>query len=170
MTASSGLLTLMVRPLPIFLSYSLLGDEAESLGLRSVDSRSRPHRWLTCAASSSGEVVLHSGKVHYDLLAEAERREDLSVALVRVEQYYPLPDAELKRVLERYPDAELVWAQDEPENQGAAPFFQLQALHRPEWVRRFRVISRPASASPAAGSAKRHALEQADLIQRAFAR
>ncbi|HEY4152730.1 MAG TPA: multifunctional oxoglutarate decarboxylase/oxoglutarate dehydrogenase thiamine pyrophosphate-binding subunit/dihydrolipoyllysine-residue succinyltransferase subunit, partial [Pseudolysinimonas sp.] len=69
-------------------------------------------------------VLLHSGKIHYDLLAELEKKPDVAgqVALVRLEQYYPLPDAELRPVLDRYPNAELVWVQDEPENQGAWPF------------------------------------------------
>ena len=78
--------------------------------------------------SAVTRVVLHAGKIHYDLLAEAEKREDLTTALVRVEQYYPVPRAELTEVLGRYPDAEVVWAQDEPLNQGAAPFVQLEML------------------------------------------
>jgi len=116
-------------------------------------------------------VVLHAGKIHYDLVAEAEKRDDGTTALVRVEQYYPVPRAELTEVLGRYPDAEVVWAQDEPANQGAAPFAQLEMLRgRIAGNRTVRVISRPASASPAAGSAKRHQAEQAALVQRVFER
>ena len=97
--------------------------------------------------------------------AEAERRGDTTTALVRVEQYYPVPRPELGAVLERYPDAEVVWAQDEPLNQGAAPFVQLEMLRgRFADGRTVKVVSRPSSASPAAGSAKRHQAEQADLI------
>ncbi|WP_375389289.1 multifunctional oxoglutarate decarboxylase/oxoglutarate dehydrogenase thiamine pyrophosphate-binding subunit/dihydrolipoyllysine-residue succinyltransferase subunit, partial [uncultured Amnibacterium sp.] len=122
-------------------------------------------------ASAVTRVVLHAGKIHYDLLAEAEKRGDTTTALVRVEQYYPVPRHELAAVLHRYPDAEVVWAQDEPLNQGAAPFVQLEMLRgRFADGREVRVVSRPSSASPAAGSAKRHQAEQADLIQRAFAR
>ncbi len=120
--------------------------------------------------SQVDRIVLHSGKIHYDLLAEATKRNDLKTALVRVEQYYPVPKQELLDLVASYPeDAELVWAQDEPANQGAAPFVQLQALGSPV-PRALRLISRPASASPAAGSAKRHAAEQAELIQRVFER
>ena len=116
-------------------------------------------------------VVLHAGKIHYDLLAEAEKRDDLTTALVRVEQYYPVPRAEITEVLSRYPDAEVVWAQDEPLNQGAAPFVQLEMLRgRSGSDRGVRVVSRPSSASPAAGSAKRHQAEQADLVERVFQR
>jgi 2-oxoglutarate dehydrogenase E1 component len=115
-------------------------------------------------------IVLHSGKIHYDLLAEAQKRNDLKTALVRVEQYYPVPRQELLDLVGSYPEhAEIVWAQDEPANQGAAPFVTLQAFATP-YVNRLRVISRPASASPAVGSAKRHAAEQAELVERVFAR
>jgi 2-oxoglutarate dehydrogenase E1 component len=115
-------------------------------------------------------IVLHSGKIHYDLLAEAQKRNDLRTALVRVEQYYPVPRQELLDLVGSYPEhAEIVWAQDEPANQGAAPFVTLQAFATP-FVNRLRVISRPASASPAVGSAKRHAAEQAELVERVFAR
>jgi 2-oxoglutarate decarboxylase len=121
--------------------------------------------------SAVTRVVLHSGKIHYDLLAEAEKRQDRTTALVRVEQYYPVPRAELTEVLSRYPEAEVVWAQDEPLNQGAAPFVQLEMLRgRFTGDRGVRVVSRAASASPAAGSAKRHQAEQLDLIHRAFER
>ena len=120
--------------------------------------------------SAVRKIVLHAGKIHYDLLAEAGKRDDTTTALVRVEQYYPMPRAELAEVLGRYPDdAELIWAQDEPENQGAAPFVQLEGLKGElAGERGVRVVSRPATASPAAGSAKRHQAEQADLIARVF--
>ena len=122
-------------------------------------------------ASAVDRVVLHAGRIHYDLVAEAERRDDTATALVRVEQYYPVPRDEIRAVLSRYPGAEVVWAQDEPANQGAAPFVQLEML-RGELGdgREVRVVSRPASASPAAGSAKRSAAESATLIAEALDR
>ena len=112
-------------------------------------------------------VVLHSGKMHYDLLGELEKRSDTSIALVRMEQFYPLPADELKSVLGQYPNAELVWAQEEPENQGAWPFIVVEVARHLE--RDIRVVSRAAAASPAAGSAKRHAREQEDIITRTLA-
>ena len=118
--------------------------------------------------SKVDRVVLHAGKLHYDLLAEAAKRNDTTTALVRIEQYYPLPRRQLKAVLARYPGAEVVWAQDEPANQGAAPFVELEALHSLHLP--IRIVSRAASASPAAGSSKRHAAQQVDLVQRAFRR
>ena len=111
-------------------------------------------------------VLLHSGKLHYDLLAEREKRGQADVALVRVEQYYPLPLRELVSVLAQYPDAELVWVQEEPENQGAWPFICLELLRVNK--REVSAVSRAASASPATGSSKRSAQEQADLIERAL--
>ncbi|WP_421668939.1 multifunctional oxoglutarate decarboxylase/oxoglutarate dehydrogenase thiamine pyrophosphate-binding subunit/dihydrolipoyllysine-residue succinyltransferase subunit [Rathayibacter rathayi] len=119
-------------------------------------------------ASAVQRVLLHAGKVHYDLKAELEKKPDDAIALVRVEQYYPAPIDELRGIAERYPDAEFVWVQDEPENQGAWPFIALEVA--PKLGRAIRVVSRPAAASPAAGSAKRHASEQADLLSRALTR
>jgi len=111
-------------------------------------------------------VLLMAGKLYYDLLNELQKNPNPEVALVRVEQYYPLPAAELKAVVDSYPNAELVWVQDEPENQGAWPYMILETSKL--GPRPLGVISRAASASPAAGSAKRHAQEQSILIQRAL--
>ncbi|GAA1059582.1 multifunctional oxoglutarate decarboxylase/oxoglutarate dehydrogenase thiamine pyrophosphate-binding subunit/dihydrolipoyllysine-residue succinyltransferase subunit [Agromyces bracchium] len=111
-------------------------------------------------------VVFMAGKLYYDLLAELEKNPNPEVALVRLEQYYPLPATELKAVADAYPNAELVWAQDEPENQGAWPFFIIETNKL--GPREVRLVARTAAASPATGSAKRHAAEQADLIKRAL--
>jgi 2-oxoglutarate dehydrogenase E1 component len=111
-------------------------------------------------------VLLLAGKLYYDLLNELEKNPNPEIALVRVEQFYPLPGAELKAVVDSYPNAELVWVQDEPENQGAWPFMILETSKL--GPRPLGVISRPPSASPAAGSAKRHAQEQSILIKRAL--
>lgn len=119
--------------------------------------------------SAVRKVLLHSGKVHYDLRSELDKRDDRSVALVRLEQYYPIPRDEFRAILATYPEsAEVVWVQDEPENQGAWPFIHFQ-LDRSEGARHVDVVCRPAAASPAAGSAKRHAQEQKDLVERALA-
>jgi len=117
--------------------------------------------------SAVKRVVLHAGKIHYDLLAEVERRQQKDVALVRVEQYYPLPQAQLEAVLAQYPGAELVWAQEEPENMGAWPFICLE-LAKQLRSHTISVASRPASASPATGSAKRSAQELVDLMDHAL--
>jgi 2-oxoglutarate decarboxylase len=112
-------------------------------------------------------VVITSGKIYYDIIAELAKREDTSIAVVRMEQYYPLPIQEINGVLGQYPNADLMWTQDEPENQGAWPFICLE-LAKHLKGRTIKVASRPASASPATGSSKRSAQEQVDLIERAL--
>ena len=123
--------------------------------------------------SSVTRVVLASGKVVWDLEAERTKRKAADTAIVRVEQLYPIPVGDLAETLAAYPDAELVWVQDEPENQGAWPFMAQwlpRALADRGEARPLRVVSRPASASPATGSHKKHEQEQASLIARAFDR
>jgi 2-oxoglutarate dehydrogenase E1 component len=112
-------------------------------------------------------VLFCSGKVYWDLLAEAEKRGTRDVAIVRVEQLYPTPVDEIKAVYAQYPNAELVWVQDEPANQGPWTYI---GLFLPKYMNGqvAKLVSRPASASPATGSAKRHAAEQADVVNRAF--
>jgi 2-oxoglutarate decarboxylase len=112
-------------------------------------------------------VLLTSGKIYYDLINELDKRDEKSIAVVRMEQYFPLPIEEVNGILDTYPNADIVWTQDEPENQGAWPFmcFELAKHLR---GRTISVASRAASASPATGSTKRSAQEQADLIDRAL--
>jgi 2-oxoglutarate dehydrogenase E1 component len=111
-------------------------------------------------------VLFMAGKIYYDLKNELDKNPNPEIALVRVEQYYPLPKDRLKETADSYPNAELYWVQDEPENQGAWPFMILETSKL--GPRPLGVFSRAASASPAAGSAKRHAAEQTDLIKRAL--
>jgi len=112
-------------------------------------------------------VLVHAGKIHWDLRSELEKSGRKDIALVRLEQFYPLPLEELKAALDGYPGAELVWVQQEPENMGAWPFL-LQELAPYLGGRSLRVVSRPASASPATGSAKRSAQEQVELMEAAL--
>ena len=114
------------------------------------------------------DVILVSGRLYYDLAAQRDKSEDHSTAIIRVEQLYPLPENEIKKELARYPEARILWAQDEPANQGAWPFMAVNLL--PQLDRPVKLASRPASASPANGSAKRHAKELETLVQQAFDR
>ncbi len=125
--------------------------------------------------SQVGRVVLCSGKIAFDAMKWRERLIEGSVpapalaAVVRVEQLYPWPEAELSAVLDRYPGAtELVWLQDEPENMGAWPFAheRLHRLVRDRYA--LRHVSRPESASPATGSGALHNIEHDDLMVRAL--
>jgi len=112
-------------------------------------------------------VLLCSGKVYYDLLAYRATIGDTRTAIVRVEQLYPLDAATIRQALGRHDGAELVWVQEEPENQGV---WTHVVMHLGTSVGSLRVVSRPPAASPATGSAKTHAAEQATLVARAFAR
>ncbi len=110
-------------------------------------------------------VLFCSGKIYWDLLAESQKRGTGDTAIIRLEQLYPTPVEEMKTAIAQFPGAELRWVQDEPANQGPWTYM---GLFMPRYGIDFKVISRPASASPASGSVKRHAVEQADLVARAF--
>ncbi len=117
-------------------------------------------------------VVLCSGKVYYDLLAERREKGVQDVAIVRVEQIYPFPMKSLTAALKEYPNADVVWCQEEPENMGAWSFVDRKiertlaamshSCDRPQYV------GRDAAASPATGLAKVHLAQQADLVARAL--
>jgi 2-oxoglutarate dehydrogenase E1 component len=117
-------------------------------------------------------VVLCSGKVFYDLLAERRERNIQDVAIVRLEQIYPFPAKALKHAIEQYVNAELVWCQEEPENNGAWTFVDrrieavLTCLNGV--AKRPRFAGRHAAASPATGLAKTHTAEQAALVNEAL--
>ncbi|WP_284162584.1 2-oxoglutarate dehydrogenase E1 component [Frigidibacter sp. SD6-1] len=117
-------------------------------------------------------VVLCSGKVYYDLLAERDARGQDDTYLLRVEQLYPVPGKSLRTELSRFLGAEIVWCQEEPKNQGA--WFHMDpaleeiltdigATHK-----RARYAGRVASASPATGLASRHKYEQETLVKEAL--
>jgi 2-oxoglutarate dehydrogenase E1 component len=114
-------------------------------------------------------ILLCSGKVYYDLEKARQELGASRVAIVRIEQLYPLSDDALLRALETYREGTpAVWVQEEPENMGAWPY--LRARFGEGILKRFpfSVISRPASASPATGSSASHKLEQQQLIADAF--
>ncbi len=118
-------------------------------------------------------VLIAAGKVTWDLEAERKKRGDETTAILHLERFYPLPGEELAAELKHYPNAELVLVQEEPQNQGAWPFLAMNlpgdlAAHGE--TRTLRAVTRPASASPAAGTAKKHAAEQAEIIRTAFDR
>ncbi|GAA2525478.1 multifunctional oxoglutarate decarboxylase/oxoglutarate dehydrogenase thiamine pyrophosphate-binding subunit/dihydrolipoyllysine-residue succinyltransferase subunit [Rarobacter incanus] len=121
------------------------------------------------AGTRIDRVLLCAGKVYYDLLAKRRELGDTNTAIVRFEQLYPLDPAAIDDALAPFGDAELVWVQDEPENQGAWSFI---AMHLPAVIgdRRLRAMTRTAAASPAAGMSKVHLAEQAALIEAAFVR
>jgi 2-oxoglutarate dehydrogenase E1 component len=111
-------------------------------------------------------VILCSGKIYYDLAEQRTREPAEEVALVRLEQFYPLHDERLARVLGRYPDsAEWVWVQEESQNMGAWTILdpRLRQLGYG-----FKYIGRDASASPATGSHEVHIREQKEVVEAAI--
>jgi len=114
-------------------------------------------------------LILCSGKVYLDLVTSPLRESNPSVAVVRVEQLYPFRPAEFEPVLDAYPNlTEVVWLQEEPENMGAWEFLRphLTDVINNRWPLRY--LGRPRSASPAEGSAARHAAQQKLLIEQAY--
>ncbi len=115
-------------------------------------------------------VVLCGGKVYYDLL-EKRREEELNdIAIVRIEQLYPYPEKHVREILAQYPNLEkVIWAQEEPQNQGAWLFIATHIYADVASVRTDKLIpvsyvGRPASAAPACGSPYLHAKQQATLV------
>lgn len=117
-------------------------------------------------------VVITSGKVYYDLLAA--RREEIinNVAILRIEEYYPFPTDLLKAELKKYPNAEIIWCQEEPKNMGAWFFVRdyIEEIFSSLSLKQNRLIyvGRAAAASPATGSQKKHIVEQAQLVKDAL--
>jgi 2-oxoglutarate dehydrogenase E1 component len=120
-------------------------------------------------AASVRRVVLTAGKVHYDLLAARRKSQRSDVALLRVEQLYPLPGEELADALAAYPNAtDVVWCQEEPANQGAWSYIALSLPDHLAGGRTVRRVSRKAGSSPAAGSSRVHEAEQVALVSAAL--
>jgi 2-oxoglutarate decarboxylase len=160
------------KPLIVFTPKSLLRLKAAASATAEFTQGSfRPLIGEPEGFNAAGvrRVVLCTGKIYYDL---AEHRAKLGVtdtAIVRVERLYPIPAQELQAELSRYPgDVELVWAQEEPENQGAWP---RMALRLPDLIGRLpKLVALPASSAPAFGSAKVHAATHRELIETAITR
>ncbi|MDG1192014.1 MAG: 2-oxoglutarate dehydrogenase E1 component [Flavobacteriaceae bacterium] len=110
-------------------------------------------------------VVFCSGKFYYDLLKAREEKKRTDVALIRLEQLFPLPVKEIDSVIESYPNAnDLVWAQEEPKNMGAWSFLLLQLPH----AAKFRPATRRYYGAPAAGSAVRFQRRHQQVIEYVF--
>ncbi len=116
-------------------------------------------------------VVACSGKVYYDLVNARKARGQNDTAIIRVEQLYPFPHKSFAAELKKFPALnEVVWAQDEPQNQG--PWFALQhnILENLEAGQRLAYAGRPASASPAVGYYDKHYAQQKELLDTAFSK
>ena len=165
-------LTPRVKPMIVFTPKSMLRLKAAVSAAADFTTGSfrpvLPDAGVADPAAVS-RVVLCSGKIYYDLAERRQAAGAFDVALLRVEQLYPLPAGQISAELAKYPAAaQVTWVQDEPANMGAWPFM---ALHLPEHIgRRIALVSRPASSAPANGVARAHAAEQAAIVDAVFGR
>ena len=137
--------------------------------------KARPARPITLVPNEEiARVVLCTGKVYYDLLEEREKRGETRIQLLRIEQLYPFPGLALTDELTRFPNAEIIWCQEEPKNQGAWSFIApsiesvMEQLGRkgplrytgPQGVR----LARGRSDEPASGRAQGLPQRRADAV------
>ncbi len=156
------------KPLVVFTPKSMLRNPAASSALADF---SRP-RFLNVIPEREiilgRRILVCSGKIGHELIAERKRRKDQETAIIFLEQLYPFPEAELAAAIGQHPDArEIVWVQEEPANMGALAFV-IRKLDRIAHGIPVRSVKRSASASPATGSHKAHELEQKTLLSLSF--
>jgi len=174
------------KPLVLMTPKSLLRHKLAVSRLKDLAKGSSFHRVLWDDADTEGRdsptklvpdekikrVVLCSGKVYYDLAEERDARGITDVYLMRVEQFYPFPALSLTKELGRFKQAQMVWCQEEPKNQGYWSFIEPNI----EWVlgrieakhKRPIYVGRPAAASPATGLAREHKAQQDALVDEAL--
>ena len=172
------------KPLILMTPKSLLRHKLAVSKAEDFTTGSSFHRvlWDNAEASTSAHklkpdakikrVVMCSGKVYYDLLEERNARGLDDIYLMRFEQFYPFPAISALKELQRFENAEMIWCQEEPKNQGGWSFMEPNL----EWVlermkakhNRLRYVGRSASASPATGLAAQHKFQQAALIDEAL--
>ena len=124
----------------------------------------------TLATKNVRRILLCTGKIYYELAQQREALQREDVAIIRLEQLYPLPETGLHDVLSAYPEGtQVLWVQEEPENMGAYRFIRSRFGETMFGKYPLGGIRRPASASPATGSARIHKKDQKYLIAQAFA-
>ncbi|PLY03226.1 MAG: 2-oxoglutarate dehydrogenase E1 component [Desulfuromonas sp.] len=156
------------RPLIVFTPKSLLRhpdcrsllDELEKGSFQEVISDDLP-------PAKCKRIIFCSGKIYYDLLRQRTGRKAAKIALVRIEQLYPLRTDKITAILKEYPeDVEICWAQEEPANSGAWSHIEPQLRKLAD--RNIRYIGRAAAAATAVGSHRLHNLEQKRLVEEAL--
>ena len=163
------------RPLIVFEPKSMLRLKAAASGLKDFTTGTFKPFIPDNKVSNVTRLIFTSGRVYYDLLAEREKLNEFSTAIVRVEQLYPLPIDEIIAEAKKHPKATLLWVQDEPANQGPWPFVSLATTeafiaHEELSGRTLRRVSRRATASPATGNHHLHEEEEKALMTEAFTR
>jgi len=162
------------KPLVIMTPKSLLRNKDATSSLQEL-ARGEFHtvlgEQLELDAKRVKRLLACSGKIYYDLVNTRKERGDESVALIRVEQLYPFPHKALVTELKKYPNlAEVVWVQDEPQNQGPWFYAQHHLLENMSDGQKLGYAGRAASASPAVGYYAKHNEQQKALLDAAFAK
>ena len=172
------------KPLVIMSPKSLLRNKRAISNTKEFINGSSFHRILLDDAEKGNSstklvkdtkikrVVICSGKIYYDLLEEREERNISNIYLLRLEQFYPFPALSFIKELTRFKDAEFIWCQEEPKNQGGWSFVEPNL----EWslnrvnakCKRAKFIGRAAAASPATGLATQHKEQQETIINEAL--
>jgi 2-oxoglutarate dehydrogenase E1 component len=174
------------KPLIVFTPKSLLRHKKAVSALSEMSEGASFHRVLWDDAQNGNglssialkpddqvrRVVMCSGKVYFDLLDEREKRGLDDIYLLRLEQFYPWPMKSVSHELSRFPNADLVWCQEEPKNMGGwsfvDPWLELTLEKLPLKAKRARYAGRPASASTAAGQMSKHLKELEAFLQDAL--
>jgi 2-oxoglutarate dehydrogenase E1 component len=167
------------KPLILMTPKSLLRHKRCASKLDEFATGSSFHRVLwdegdkLCPDDKIRRVIICTGKVYYDLFEELERRGHDDVYLLRIEQLYPMPLKSLTAELSRFPNADVVWCQEEPKNMGAwtfvEPYLEWALAHAKSKVGRARYTGRPASAATATGLMSRHMEQMKAFMEDAIA-
>ena len=119
---------------------------------------------VNVTAKGVKRLLLCTGKIYYDLLEEQEKNKRKDVAIVRLEQIYPLAEGQLNAIIEKYKGAKIYWVQEEPVNMGAWGYLLKRLYKRVD----IDVIARDEAASPAVGYMKAHNESQKEIVKQAF--
>ncbi len=161
------------RPLIVMTPKSLLRNPLCISSLDEFAAGTAFQDWLDetdpIDKSKVRRVLICSGKVYYDLLAERRKRNITDIAILRLEQIYPFNAERLTDISRAYPrDVEIAWVQEEPRNNGVYPFIGAKLHYHWVGMKKLYYIGRKPSASPAAGSHEQHEHEQKDIVSRAL--
>ena len=157
------------KPLIVFEPKSMLRLKAAASKLSDITTGNFRPFISDSTVSNASRLILCSGKIYWELVAERAKLNDTTTSIARVEQLYPLPISEIMAEMNKHPNAQVLWVQDEPANQGPWPFVWAN-LFEHLGGRELRRVSRRATASPATGSHHVHEEEQKALITEAFSR
>jgi 2-oxoglutarate decarboxylase len=161
------------RPLVVFTPKSMLRNKAAVSSVEDFTEEARFNSVIDDPANPNPDEVrkllLVSGKLYYELAHEREARGASDVAIVRLEQLYPVPVKRLGAIFEKYPNVgEVRWCQEEPANQGSWPFYGLHLRELYPDLPKLVRVSRRVMSAPSAGSGKVHEVEQREIIEKAF--